>query len=92
MGYPMGNGARLILVTVWSSTILFYGPILAIAVLITVCVFVHDATGSKPRPTTLQKRPRRYASVTRTTASRMTVNQWREAEKANGSAHSMEGR
>ena len=87
MGFQMGSGARLILVTAWSLTMLFYGPILGIAAATTVLLYARAAIGSRPRRTTRRKQPRLFDSVTSIQASRLTVNQWREAVRAGGSVH-----
>ena len=92
MGCQMGKDARLILVTALSLTTLFYGPIVVIALSAIVLLYAHAVIGLKPQRTTRRKRPKPCASETRQTASRMTVNQWREAASRGGSEHLTEGR
>lgn len=78
------HAAKPILVTASSLTILFYGPILGIVLLIIASLYARAVTASKPPTTTRRKQPRRSGKQTSIPAWRVTVGQWQEAGKVPG--------
>lgn len=84
--------ATLIFLTASSSIIIFYGPILGTALLITVALYARAVTDLRLRGTTRQRRRRRSGKETRTTEFRRRGTHFQALADRNGNAHWTEGR